>query len=104
MMGPEYHADWREKNRESVRNSVNKFRKVRRERIAQIKTEAGCADCGYNAHPSALHFDHLPGQEKLFHIAGNLTGKWEHIEAEMAKCEVVCANCHAIRTAARRGY
>jgi hypothetical protein len=27
---------------------------------------------------------------------------WSEIEAEMAKCEVVCANCHRVRTSERR--
>jgi hypothetical protein len=27
---------------------------------------------------------------------------WSEIEAEMAKCDLVCANCHRIRTAERR--
>jgi hypothetical protein len=26
---------------------------------------------------------------------------WEKVEAEIKKCELVCANCHAIRTAVR---
>ena len=72
-------------------------------RIQKIKVERGCADCGYNANPVALDFDHLPGTVKNFRIASMAAGnKWELIEAEIAKCEVVCANCHRIRTADRR--
>ena len=72
-------------------------------RIQQIKVERGCADCGYNAHPAALDFDHLPGHVKSARMASMSGGnKWSLIEAEMAKCEVVCANCHRIRTADRR--
>lgn len=63
----------------------------------------GCMDCGYNKHPAALEFDHRPGEKKLFNIGeqmGNRSRKvlWE----EIAKCDVVCANCHNIRTAERR--
>jgi hypothetical protein len=72
--------------------------------ISQIKTERGCADCGYNAHPTALEFDHLPGRIKLFDIAMGVRSKAiEKVLAEIEKCEVVCANCHAIRTLERRG-
>ena len=70
--------------------------------IHEYQMEKGCADCGYNAHPAALEFDHVR-EEKLFNIGeqiGNRSRKtlWE----EIAKCDVVCANCHAIRTATRR--
>ena len=72
-------------------------------RIQQIKVERGCVDCGYNTHAVALDFDHMPGHVKNFRIATMSGGNsWPLIEAEIAKCEVVCANCHRIRTADRR--
>jgi hypothetical protein len=71
-------------------------------RLNAIKLERVCVDCGYRAHPAALHFDHLPGSRKVFAV-GRARCTWDRIEAEIAKCEVVCANCHAIRTEGRRG-
>lgn len=71
--------------------------------VQAYKVELGCADCGYNRHPAALQFDHRPSEVKLFNIgeqAGNY--KPETIWTEIAKCDVVCANCHAIRTTTRR--
>lgn len=63
---------------------------------------SGCVDCGYREHVAALDFDHLPGTEKKFGIAkGVYDFGWATIAAEIAKCEVVCANCHRIRTASR---
>jgi hypothetical protein len=71
--------------------------------VQAYKVEQGCVDCGYNDHPAALEFDHLPGEDKLFNIGEKLgVYKPETIWAEIAKCEVVCANCHAIRTTTRR--
>lgn len=63
----------------------------------------GCMDCGYREHPAALEFDHRPGEIKLFNI-GEKIGAYSRtkIWAEIAKCDVVCANCHAIRTDNRR--
>lgn len=72
------------------------------ERVAAIKLAAGCADCGYAGHAEALHFDHLPGYEKLFSISQGTKRSWTTVEAEIAKCEVVCAVCHHVRTAKRR--
>lgn len=67
------------------------------------KMDKGCADCGYNEHPAALEFDHLPGTGKIRTIASMYYQSWEKIWAEVAKCEVVCANHHAIRTMTRLG-
>lgn len=70
-------------------------------KIAALKMERGCADCGYRAHPAALQFDHLPGSTKRGKISSLSRYSWERIAEELAKCEVVCANCHAIRTVTR---
>jgi hypothetical protein len=67
--------------------------------IQQIKLERGCMDCGYRDNAVALDFDHLPGHTKEYRIATMAAGlKRSKIDAEIAKCEVVCANCHRIRT------
>lgn len=69
-----------------------------------LKTDLGCTDCGYNKHPDALAFDHLPKYEKL-HDVSRMISQDRDIGAvleEVFKTEVVCHNCHAIRTAERR--
>lgn len=75
------------------------------ERVAwldKIKTDAGCADCGYNAYGVALDFDHLPEFEKSFNVSKLVRyGSIDRILDEIAKCEVVCANCHRVRTMKR---
>lgn len=63
-----------------------------------IKVERGCADCGYKVHPVALDFDHLPGTTKRYALHNMAGMRRSAIDAEIAKCEVVCANCHRIRT------
>lgn len=80
-----------------INNPIVKF-------ITQLKMSKGCADCGYNAHPVALDFDHLPGYEKRYGIAQIAYGGYglDLVLEEIAKCEVVCANCHRIRTLDRR--
>ncbi|HEV2755722.1 MAG TPA: hypothetical protein VG318_08090 [Actinomycetota bacterium] len=60
-----------------------------------------CTDCG-ETDPVVLEFDHL--RDKRFNIGPKLaTHAWEDILDEIAKCDVVCANCHRRRTARRRG-
>jgi hypothetical protein len=60
-----------------------------------------CVDCG-ESDVVVLEFDHL--RDKSFDVAQSLPYRsWQSILDEIAKCEVVCANCHRRRTARRRG-
>lgn len=73
-------------------------------RLAQIiKTERGCADCGYNHNGVALQFDHMGEHDKKNTVSNLIRSdySWKTIVIEINKCEVVCANCHAIRTKER---
>ena len=85
------------------RYAAGRSERAKRDRLyfQQIKIERGCADCGYNANPVALDFDHLPGFEKLYRVCVMAGMSRKMVDAEIAKCEVVCANCHRIRTATR---
>lgn len=72
-------------------------------RLAQIhKLAQGCADCGYNTDAYALQFDHINGDKKK-NVSDLIRSDygWRTIVEEIQKCEVVCANCHAIRTKLR---
>lgn len=68
-----------------------------------LKENLPCADCGGRFHHAAMEWDHLPGAEKLADVSA-LLGRRNRtvILAEIAKCELVCANCHAVRTFTRR--
>lgn len=83
--------------------STKAFQQKRRDLINLTKLTAGCAKCGYNEHPAALDFNHVRGT-KLFNISQDPKIAWEKLEAEMAKCEVLCANCHRIHTQEERHF
>lgn len=70
------------------------------EELNAYKLKQGCSDCGYAEHPAALEFDHVYGEKlsTISRLCGNSKKMWE----EVAKCEVVCSNCHSIRTWQRR--
>jgi hypothetical protein len=74
--------------------------RVRTAKLAAIKKSAGCADCGYNAHSAALDFHHQ--RDKLFQLTRDLCRAWVEVEKEIAKCVVLCANCHRVRHHADR--
>lgn len=59
-----------------------------------------CTDCGNFYHPVAMQFDHIPERgKKLFEVNMGASNRGQaSILAELAKCELVCANCHAVRT------
>jgi hypothetical protein len=79
----------------------------RRERIKtyvdELKQASPCADCKQSFHPVAMDFDHLPGHTKLKSIAYMVMRRWSlsSIIEEIAKCEIVCSNCHRVRTIKR---
>lgn len=58
-----------------------------------------CIDCG-EADPIVLEFDHRDRSLKLFTVKDKINGgvSLETIKAEVAKCDVRCANCHRRKT------
>ena len=85
--------------------------RYRAPRVAVVNAAkaSGCVDCGLVMpdHPEVFDFDHI-SDDKVKGVAEWLmSGTLEDMLAEIARCEVVCANCHRIRTArrppARRG-
>jgi hypothetical protein len=68
--------------------------------INQLKLAAGCHDCGFDRAAVALDFDHIG--EKKFNVSHFNTRSWKAIFEEIQKCEVVCSNCHRVRTLERK--
>lgn len=68
--------------------------------LARLK-DAPCTDCGTVLRPEAMDFDHVRG-EKLGNVSDLVGSTTEALLAEVAKCELVCANCHRSRTEDRR--
>lgn len=57
-----------------------------------------CTDCGRHYHPIVMEFDHRNPSEKSYNIAEMRRHSPETALAELAKCDVVCSNCHKLRT------
>ena len=68
-----------------------------------IKIASGCIDCGYAAHAEALQFDHT-GDDKKGNVSDLIRSdySWTTIMTEINKCEIRCANCHAVKTSHRK--
>ena len=94
----EYHARHREHRRQQVKD--------RRRRLIdwhnRLKSETPCTDCGGRFHPAAMAWDHLPGTTKVADVSTLINGGCSILaRREIAKCELVCANCHAVRSVER---
>ena len=94
-----YHATHREKRRlYSARYRIEhpEWKQKARNRLVQLKS-APCMDCGGTFPPECMDFDHVRGT-KSFNVGENFYISEEKLLAEVAKCDLVCANCHRIRT------
>lgn len=74
------------------RLQINKF-------LLLLKS-APCTDCNQHFPPMAMDFDHIRG-EKKFNISEAWKRNFDLVKEELAKCELVCSNCHRVRTASR---
>ena len=74
--------------------------------LDELKTTAGCIDCGFNAWPEALQFDHVDPQSKQHSLGWvrdrsklvNRSRLERYLDHVSRYCVVRCANCHAHRT------
>ena len=90
--------------REPIREAAMTRYKVHKAWIDEMKLASGCVDCGYNKHAGALDYDHIPGKPKGAQICQIVCLSKARILKEIENCEVVCANCHRIRTSERGQY
>lgn len=94
-----------EANKDAYKAAARRSQERTRERVREIVATAKdrpCADCGVRYPPYVMQFDHLG--DKLWDVGNMRSGRFStaRVLAEIQKCEVVCANCHAERTHRRR--
>jgi hypothetical protein len=83
-----YYADKRIRQVAKVNEWVRKY-----------KTDNPCTDCGKFFHYCQMDFDHL--DDKEFSVA-MIKSSIARVKKEIAKCELVCSNCHRLRTFSRQ--
>lgn len=108
---------WNDKNKEKRNQDQREYRannlvkEIERDRQYHIETRKRnalyvieakknpCVDCGNTFHPVAMDFDHVRG-EKINEVAYLVSHarSIRVIQEEIDKCELVCANCHRVRT------
>lgn len=84
-------------NRITRRRALGKY-------VQEVKKDKSCADCKIQYHYAAMEFDHVRGTKIkcIANLVHEVVPLQELID-EMAKCDLVCANCHRVRTWTRLG-
>jgi hypothetical protein len=99
--GPGKYGKLYDSEADRKRAARNRRRQRKLDEVNRIKTESGCVDCGWNVHPAGLEFDHDPEFVKVEAVSRLIPFSMDRIRAEIAKCDVVCANCHRLRSVQR---
>ena len=114
------YKNWTANNRERLNKSVREYRARRyikegrwrdegpkaaalKEWMVQLKSKP-CTDCGNRFPVCCMDFDHHKGDNKSYNIGSMFAHHYsrELIQTELDKCDLVCANCHRIRTRNRK--
>lgn len=95
------HRARNKKKRETLLEYQRNRRTERRAYMDELKSKP-CMDCGGEFPPICMDFDHRPGTDKQFNLADAYNHSIDEIHLEIDKCDLVCSNCHRIRTAERR--
>ena len=93
-----------QKHRDQSRASRERRREIAQEFLLRYLVAHACVDCGED-ELMVLEFDHCRG-EKVEDISRllSLGAGLDRLESEVRRCDVVCANCHRRRSAARAGH
>lgn len=103
---PDCKADWRRTHPpdddERVQLAEQQRTRVQfcRAYVRSFKEAQPCADCGWRMPWYVMEFDHRdgrgPGDSTVASLIGQ--GTLDRVILEIEKCDLVCANCHKIRT------
>lgn len=102
-----YDRKWYAKHKKRIHSKKRfqnlSWQKALRDWMRRMK-QSPCKDCGQKFPPECMQFDHVRGCKKasIADLVSSSVAK-EMILREIEKCELVCANCHAIRTAKNFG-
>lgn len=105
--GAEYHRNYRAAHKEEKHEHNDRARKLKTKALllAELGLSPVCQDCrgDFGDCLSVLEFDHRPDEPKTHGIARMIrySYSWAAIITEAGRCDLVCANCHRRRTAAR---
>ena len=94
-----YNVEYYRRNRRKEIDRVMTRQRATLEFLRQLR-RVPCKDCSGAFEPHQMDFDHRDPPIKAFNVTTSraMLMKRERLLAEVAKCDIVCANCHSIRT------
>ena len=99
-MNAEYHRNYYAKRKQENPEYVQRILAVKAKRKETLRQQVAalrivCQECG-EAHPAVLDFHHENPKYKVKSVSYMVQHGWsfEHIQEEIAKCTVLCSNCH----------
>lgn len=95
----EHYKNNKEAYAESKKKTLPARRKRNRVYVARLKLEAGCSKCSYNEHPAALDYHHTKDKNMSIARLAARQVSLKTLDKEIAKCVVLCANCHRVEHA-----
>lgn len=96
---PECREAKRTSNKRRYTSTVAREQRLEKNReILREAKSAACADCGSTYPPYVMDFDHKDPVQKRANVGTLISGTTARLLEEIAKCDVVCANCHRVRT------
>ena len=99
-----YQRQWYAANRQVYIEKNRRLRNRKRQYLRDVKS-APCMDCKISYPYFVMDFDHREGDDKLGELGRSVhIWSWMKLKEEIAKCDVVCSNCHRTRTAKRGGW
>jgi 5-methylcytosine-specific restriction endonuclease McrA len=102
----EYHRNYYLKNTEALKEktliSNRKIRARNRAFLKEVKESSPCTDCGKYFPYYVMHFDHIFEKSASLANLSRACVSIERLQQEIDNCELVCSNCHAIRTHERK--
>jgi 5-methylcytosine-specific restriction endonuclease McrA len=82
----------------SQKDYRKKIRDRNREYVRKIKESNPCTDCEQFYHYSQMDFDHIGFKKQNIAKLVNSEASIKTIKQEISQCQLVCSNCHRLRT------
>lgn len=97
-MGGKWRSGYKRPNpkrdREVRRERDKRQRQENKRLFRELKSTLCCVRCGEN-HPATLDFHHKDSSTKILEVSVMVFNRtWKQVLKEIAKCEVICSNCH----------
>lgn len=90
-------------DRNRLKLNTQRYREKKKDVKIKLQQYLGgcCVSCGIT-DPRLLDFDHIDPMTKTMNISAKLSLPWERLVEEANKCQLLCPNCHRIKTQEQR--